>query len=186
MRHWAFVLAATVFAVVLIGQSPYQKWLDEDVTYIITSTERQAFQQLHTDVEREKFIRYFWARRNPNPGQAQNPVAENPFKEEHYRRIEYANERFAAGIPGWRTDRGRIYIVLGPPDEIDSHPSGGRYERPAEEGGGKIFTYPFEQWIYSWPNPDGRMTFEFVDVTRTGEYRLAADRGEKQVRPSRP
>ena len=101
------------------------------VAYIITDEERQAFKRLQTDEEREQFIEQFWLRRDPTPD-----TVENEFKEEHYRRIAYANEHFASGIPGWKTDRGRIYIVFGPPDEIDSHPSGGTYERPIEEGGG--------------------------------------------------
>ena len=98
----------------------YKKWLDEDVIYIITPEERQAFMQLSNDEERDNFIEAFWQRRDPTPD-----TPENEFKEEHYRRIEYANEHFAAGIPGWKTDRGRIYIIYGQPDEIDSHPSGG-------------------------------------------------------------
>ena len=110
--------------------TPYKKWLDEDVTYIITPEERSAFLRLQTNEEREQFIEQFWLRRNPDPDSP-----ENTFKEEHYRRIAYANEHYASGIPGWKTDRGRIYIMWGPPDEVDSHPSGGSYERPADEGG---------------------------------------------------
>ena len=98
----------------------YKKWLDEDVVYIISDEERKAFKQLSNDEERDQFIEAFWQRRDPTPD-----TEENEFKEEHYRRIEYANEHFAAGIPGWKTDRGRIYITWGPPDEIDTHPSGG-------------------------------------------------------------
>src|SRR6516165_9044816 len=119
----------------------YKKWLDEDVVYIISDEERKAFRQLSNDEERDQFIEAFWQRRNPNPDSENNE-----YKEEHYRRIEYANEHFAAGIPGWKSDRGRIYIMYGKPDEIDSHPSGGFYERPAEEGGGSTSTYPFETW----------------------------------------
>src|SRR6185312_6265435 len=111
--------------------TPYRKWLNEDVAYIITDEERQAFKRLQTDEEREQFIEQFWLRRDPTPD-----TAENEFKEEHYRRIAYSNERYASGIPGWKTDRGRIYITFGPPDENDSHSSGGSYERPIEEGGG--------------------------------------------------
>jgi len=107
--------------------TPYKKWLDEDVTYIITPEERSAFLRLQTNEEREQFIEQFWLRRNPDPDSP-----ENTFKEEHYRRIAYTNEHYASGIPGWKTDRGRIYIMWGPPDEVDSHPSGGSYERPAD------------------------------------------------------
>jgi len=101
-------------------ESPYRKWLNEDVSYIITDEERAAFRRLQTDEEREQFIENFWLRRDPTPD-----TVENEFKEEHYRRIAYANEHFPSGIPGWKTDRGRIYIVYGPPDEIDDHSSAG-------------------------------------------------------------
>ena len=118
-------------------ESPYKKWLNEEVPYIITNEERASFKKFTTDDEREQFIENFWERRNPNPGSP-----ENEFKEEYYRRIAYANEHYASGIQGWRTDRGRIYIMYGPPDENDSHPSGGTYLRPQEEGGGETSTYP--------------------------------------------
>jgi GWxTD domain-containing protein len=98
-------------------ETPYRKWLNEDVAYIITDEERAAFKRLQTDEEREQFIEQFWLRRDPTPD-----TVENEFKEEHYRRIAYANENFASGIPGWKTDRGRIYITYGPPDEKESHP----------------------------------------------------------------
>ena len=123
----------------------YRKWLDEDVRWIISDDERKAFMQLSNDEERDQFIEAFWQRRNPNPDSE-----ENEFKEEHYARIAYANDHFAAGIPGWKTDRGRIYIVYGKPDEIDAHPSGGTYDRPMEEGGGTTSTYPFEDWRYRY------------------------------------
>ena len=118
-------------------EGPYRKWLNEDVGYIITDEERQAFKRLQTDDEKQQFIEQFWLRRDPTPD-----TAENEYREEHYRRIAYANERYASGIPGWKTDRGRIYITFGPPAEIESHPSGGTYERPYEEGGGTTSTYP--------------------------------------------
>jgi GWxTD domain-containing protein len=157
--------------------SPYKKWLDEDVVYIITPEERSAFLHLSTNEEREQFIEQFWQRRNPDPDSP-----ENTFKEEHYRRIAYANEHFASGIPGWKTDRGRIYIMWGPPDEIDSHPSGGTYERPAEEGGGETTTYPFEDWRYRYLEGMGEnVELEFVDPTMTGEYHLTMDPSEKDA-----
>jgi GWxTD domain-containing protein len=156
---------------------PYKKWLNEDVVYIITDEEKQAFKRLNTDEEREQFVEQFWLRRDPTPD-----TEENEFKEEHYRRIAYANERFASGIPGWKTDRGRIYITFGPPDEIESHPSGGTYERPPEEGGGTTSTYPFEQWRYRWIEGIGtNIILEFVDPTMTGEYRLTMDPSEKDA-----
>ena len=158
-------------------ETPYKKWLNEDVVYIITDEERQAFKRLQTDEEREQFIEQFWLRRDPTPD-----TVENEFKEEHYRRIAYANERFASGIPGWKTDRGRIYIMYGPPDEIESHPSGGSYERPMEEGGGETSTYPFEQWRYRYIDGIGNnIIIEFVDPTMSGEYHMTMDPSEKDA-----
>ncbi|MGC1998542.1 MAG: GWxTD domain-containing protein, partial [Candidatus Acidiferrales bacterium] len=108
--------------------------------------------------------------------------AENTFKEEHYRRIAYTNEHFSSGIPGWKTDRGRIYIMWGPPDEIQSHPSGGSYDRPAEEGGGETSTYPFEDWRYRYLEGIGEnVELEFVDPTMSGEYHLTMDPSEKDA-----
>jgi GWxTD domain-containing protein len=158
-------------------ESPYKKWLNEEVPYIITSEERASFKKLTTDDEREQFIESFWERRNPNPGSP-----ENEFKEEYYRRIAYANEHYASGIQGWRTDRGRIYIMYGPADEVDSHPSGGSYLRPQEEGGGETATYPFEQWRYRYIDGIGtNIILEFVDPTMSGEYHLTMDPGEKDA-----
>jgi GWxTD domain-containing protein len=158
-------------------ETPYRKWLNEDVSYIITDEERTAFKRMSTDEEREQFIEQFWLRRDPTPDSQ-----ENEFKEEHYRRIAYSNERYASGIPGWKTDRGRIYIAFGPPDEIESHPSGGTYERPIEEGGGTTSTYPFEKWRYRWIEGIGTdVNIEFVDPTMTGEYRMTMDPSEKDA-----
>jgi len=158
-------------------ETPYKKWLSEEVPYIITDQERAAFKKLATDDERESFIETFWERRNPNP-----TSPENEFKEEYYRRIAYANEHYASGIPGWKTDRGRIYIMYGPADEVDSHPSGGSYERPDSEGGGETSTYPFEQWRYRYIDGIGtNIILEFVDTTMTGEFHLTMDPGEKDA-----
>ena len=155
----------------------YKKWLDEDVRWIITDEERQAFKQLSNDEERDQFIEAFWARRDPTPD-----TPENEFKEEHYRRIAYANEHFAAGIPGWKTDRGRMYIMYGPADEIESHPSGGTYDRPMEEGGGTTSTYPFEQWRYRYLEGIGQeVIIEFVDTCMCGDYHMTIDRSEKDA-----
>ena len=157
--------------------TPYKKWLEEDVSYIIMPEERSAFLKLSTNEEREQFIEQFWLRRDPTPD-----TVENEFKEEHYRRIAYANEHYASGIPGWKTDRGRIYIMWGPPDEIESHPSGGSYERPPEEGGGQTSTYPFEKWRYRYLEGIGEdINLEFVDTTMTGEYHLSMDPSEKDA-----
>jgi GWxTD domain-containing protein len=156
---------------------PYRKWLTEDVGYIITDEERQAFKRMETDDERQSFIENFWLRRDPTPD-----TAENEYKEEHYRRIAYANERYASGIPGWKADRGRIYITFGPPAEIESHPSGGSYQRPYEEGGGTTSTFPFEIWRYRYIEGIGNdVMIEFVDKTMTGEYRMTMDPSEKDA-----
>jgi GWxTD domain-containing protein len=155
----------------------YKKWLDEDVRWIITDEERSAFKQLSNDEERDQFIEAFWQRRDPTPD-----TIENEFKEEHYRRIAYANEHFAAGIPGWKTDRGRMYIMYGPADEIEAHPSGGSYERPMEEGGGETSTYPFEDWRYRYLEGIGQeVIIEFVDTCMCGDYHMTMDRSEKDA-----
>ncbi|HUO14975.1 MAG TPA: GWxTD domain-containing protein [Verrucomicrobiae bacterium] len=158
-------------------KGPYKKWLDEDVAWIITDEERAAFKQLSNDEERDNFIEAFWQRRDPTPD-----TEENEYKEEHYRRIAYANEHFAAGIPGWKTDRGRIYIIYGPADEVESHPSGGTYERPMEEGGGETSTFPFEDWRYRYIEGIGQeVIIEFVDPCMCGEYHMTMDRSEKDA-----
>src|SRR5258706_8798894 len=157
--------------------SGFRTWIEQDVAYIITGPEREAFHRLQNDEEREQFIEQFWLRRDPTPD-----TAENEFKEEHYRRIAYANERYASGIPGWKTDRGRIYITFGPADEIESHPSGGSYQRPIEEGGGETSTYPFEKWRYRYIDGIGNdVNIEFVDPTMSGEYRMTMDPSEKDA-----
>ena len=158
-------------------ETPWKKWLNEDVSYIITDEERKAFKQFATDEEREQFVEQFWLRRDPTPDSV-----ENEYKEEHYRRIAYANEHYASGIPGWKSDRGRIYITFGPADEIDSHPSGGSYQRPTAEGGGETSTYPFEDWRYRYIEGIGNdVNIEFVDPTMTGEYRMTMDPSEKDA-----
>jgi len=155
----------------------YRKWLDEDVRWIITDEEKSAFMQLSNDEERDQFIEAFWQRRDPTPD-----TEENEFKEEHYRRIAYANEHYPAGIPGWKTDRGRMYIVFGPADEIESHPSGGSYERPMEEGGGETSTFPFETWRYRYLEGIGQEVIaEFVDTCMCGDYHMTMDRSEKDA-----
>src|SRR5580693_2190581 len=155
----------------------YKKWLNEDVVWIISDQERAAFKQLSNDEERDNFIEAFWQRRDPTPD-----TEENEYKEEHYRRIAYANEHFAAGIPGWKSDRGRIYIMYGPADEVDSHPSGGTYERPMEEGGGETSTFPFEDWRYRYLEGIGQeVIIEFVDTCMCGDYHMTLDRSEKDA-----
>jgi GWxTD domain-containing protein len=158
-------------------KSVYQKWLNEDVNYIITDEERKAFKTLKTDEERDQFIEQFWLRRDPDPD-----TNENEYKEQYYERIQYANEKYASGIPGWKTDRGRIYIMFGKPDEIESHPAGGPYERPSYHGGGSTSTYPFEIWWYRYIEGIGSdIEIEFVDPSGSGEYRIARSPDEKDA-----
>jgi GWxTD domain-containing protein len=157
--------------------TPYKQWLSEDVVYIISPEERQSFLQLETNEEREQAIEQFWLRRSSNPD-----LPENDFKEEHYRRIAYANEHFASGVPGWKTDRGRMYIMWGPADEVESHPTGGTYDRPMDEGGGSTTTYPWETWRYRYMEGIGEnVIWEFVDPSGSGEYHLTMDPGEKDA-----
>src|SRR6266567_379133 len=157
--------------------SAYKQWLTEDVTYFISPEERNAFLQLDTNEEREQFIEQFWLRRSSNPD-----LPENDFKEEHYRRIAYANEHFASGIPGWKTDRGRMYIMWGPADEVESHPTGGTYDRPMEEGGGSTSTYPWETWRWRYLEGIGEnIILEFVDPSGSGEYHMTMDPSEKDA-----
>ncbi len=157
--------------------SPYKKWLDEEVRWIISDEERTAFKRLQTDDEKQAFIEQFWLRRDPTPD-----TEENEFKEEHYRRIAWANDRFASGIPGWKTDRGQIYIKFGPPDENDSHTSGGPGERPIEEGGGETTFFPYEIWRYRYLECCGSdVQIEFVDPSMTNEYHITMDPSEKDA-----
>jgi GWxTD domain-containing protein len=155
----------------------YKDWLEKDVAYIITDEERKAFKKLETDDEREHFIEEFWRRRDPDPD-----TDENEYREEYYERIAYANEHYASGIPGWKTDRGRIYIMYGKPDELETHPSGGSYNRETYEGGGSTSTYPFERWFYRYlPGVGSGIEIEFVDPTGSGEYRIARNPDEKDA-----
>ncbi|MCA1591189.1 MAG: GWxTD domain-containing protein [Acidobacteria bacterium] len=155
----------------------YKEWLEKDVAYIITDAEKNAFKKLVTDDEREQFIEAFWRKRDPDPD-----TDENEYKEEYYERIAYANEHFASGIPGWKSDRGRIYIMFGPPHEKETHPAGGQYDRPSYEGGGQTSTYPFETWFYRYlPGVGSGIEIEFVDPTGTGEYRIARSPNEKDA-----
>jgi GWxTD domain-containing protein len=155
----------------------FKTWLDQDVSYIISDEERKAFKSLSNDEEREAFIENFWLRRNPNPDSP-----DNEFRDEHYRRIQYANDHFAAGKPGWKTDRGHMYISFGKPDSIESHPSGGAYNRPIEEGGGETSTFPFETWHYRYLEGVGdNVDIEFVDTCQCGDYHFTIDRSEKDA-----
>jgi GWxTD domain-containing protein len=155
----------------------FAKWLSEDVAYIITDEERAVFRSLTTPAEKEQFIEQFWFRRDPDP-----LTTENEFKEEHYRRIAYANERFSSGCPGWMSDRGRVYVIHGPPAEVEAYPMGGVISRPMSEGGGSTTAFPFEIWRYRHIEGVGDdVLLEFVDASMTGEYRLAHDPDEKDA-----
>ncbi len=159
------------------SQDYFRKWLNEDVIYIITEDERAVFEALTNEAEKEQFIEQFWYRRDSD---LRTPI--NEFKEEHYRRIAYANERFHSGKSGWKSDRGRIYIIHGPPDEIEDFGGGGQYVRESYEGGGTTTVHPFERWRYRKIDGLGSgITLEFVDESRTGEYRLALNPDEKDA-----
>jgi len=154
-------------------ETPYKKWLSEEVPYIITGAERAAFKKLATDAEREAFIENFWERRNPNPGSP-----ENEFKEEYYRRIAYANNHYACGIRGWKTDRGRIYILYGPPDQKKSYPVGsGAHD---STGVAESARYPFEQWFYrDFDGQGSNRVLVFIDPTNSDDYYLMLDPQQK-------
>lgn len=159
------------------GGNYLRKWTQDEVPYIINSEEEDAFKKLKTDEEREQFIEQFWLRRDPSP-----ETFDNEYREEYYRRIVQANEKFTSGIPGWKTDRGRIYIMHGPPDEVETHAMGGTYIRDIEEGGGRTNTFPFERWRYR--NVEGmgnNIILEFVDSSMSGEYRLEFDPSAKDA-----
>jgi GWxTD domain-containing protein len=152
-------------------------WPNKDVTLIITPEERRAYEKLKTNEERENFIAEFWRRRDPTPD-----TEENEYRQAYYERIAYANEHFSSGTPGWLTDRGRIYVKWGKPDEVESHPAGGPYERMSYEGSGSTTTYAFERWFYRYlPGVRSGVEIEFVDPTGSGEYRIARNPFEKEV-----
>lgn len=150
----------------------HRRWLEEEVIYIISEKEKDVFLSLKSEEERERFIQAFWRRRDPTP---ETPV--NEFREEHYRRLAYANEHFFEGKPGWKTDRGRVYIMFGPPDFVETNPSGGRGflfgpAAPTAE-------FPSEVWTYLYlPGVKarfGRVEFIFVNYYNSGSYELTFD-----------
>jgi GWxTD domain-containing protein len=161
-----------------IKQEPakaFKEWI-EDVEPIIRPEELKAWNKLQTDEEREQFIGEFWRLRDPDPD-----TEENEYREGYYERVEYANEHFSSGIAGVKTDRGRIYLRFGKPDEVESHPAGGTYNREPSEGGGSTSTYPFERWWYRHLPGRSDVPIEFVDPTSTGEYRIARNPFEKEA-----
>jgi len=157
-------------------KTAYKEWI-ENVGIILTQSERDAWTKLGSDDEREQFIKMVWDSRDPDPD-----TEENEFKDQFYERVAYANEHFSSGKAGRLTDRGRIYIKFGKPDDVESHPAGGTYDRPYYEGGGTTSTYPFEKWFYRYvPNVGSGIELEFVDPTGSGEFRLARNPDEKDA-----
>ena len=155
----------------------YDKWLNEDVVYIITDDERSVFSKLRTPEEKDAFIEEFWRRRSSTPNRDTNE-----FREEHYRRIAHANAKFGSGIPGWKTDRGRIYIMFGEPAEIEDHAGGENYVRKPYEGGGRTAVYPFQMWRYRYLEGIGDdVEIEFVDQSWTGLYKMAMNPWDKDM-----
>ena len=174
------IFTSGVFAQRLNPEEPedyYRKWLEEDVVYLISKEERSVFLKLTNDEERENFVEQFWRRRDPDPS-----TQLNEFKEEHYRRIAYANDNFKSGVDGWTTDRGRIYIMFGPPNEREAFVSGGPHQRPITEGGGITNNYPWEKWFYRHiPGIGSGIEIEFVDPTLSGKYQIALRKSEKDA-----
>jgi GWxTD domain-containing protein len=135
----------------------YEQWLNE-VTYIITMAEKEVFLHLETNKEKDLFIREFWRQRDPTPG-----TPSNEFKEEHYQRFQFANETFGrlSTLKGWQTDRGRMYIILGSPYQVEKIHT--------------IQTYPIEIWYYHGdPNLGQPTVFRLLFFRRggAGDYEL--------------
>jgi GWxTD domain-containing protein len=144
----------------------FKAWLDEDVVWIITEEERAAYKLLKNDEERDQFVEAFWARRNPTPD-----TFENEYKVEHYHRIADANDHFNTRIPGWKTDRGRIYIVYGPPDKIESYPSGRTKDETPK--GEEPSLDPEEVWHYRYLEGVGMdVVINFIDACGCDEYQM--------------
>lgn len=170
------IFAISLFCSVLHAQMPgktdnnsirpkVKDWIKKDVLYIVTESEKEAFLKLENDTDRETFIENFWLRRDPDPD-----TELNEFREEHYERIAFANENFTAGLPGWRTDRGRTYIVLGKPDKIEKGKA--TFEN--------LENVPFEKWFYNYAIGFGNnIEIIFLDPTETGEFRFMKEKREK-------
>jgi GWxTD domain-containing protein len=130
------------------GKEQYRRWVREDVAYIISTDERFAFTALESEAACDAFIERFWAQRGA------------AFRQEHARRLAYVNKHYSAAVPGWRTDRGRIYILYGPPDRIESHP-------------GSQESVAIEKWNYRHlPSIGDNITIEFIDRAGDGDYRM--------------
>jgi len=150
----------------------HKKWLDEEVIYIISKNEKDVFKSLATFEQRDEFIRKFWERRDPTP---RTPF--NEFKEEHYRRIEFVNRQYFEGTAGWRSDRGRVYIMFGPPDFFETNPGGGRgflfgVSGPTAEFPSEVWTY---RYIPGLKMRQTRIDFTFVNYYNSGKYQLVSN-----------
>jgi len=159
----------------------YKTWLEQDVRWIITDQERKAFKMLHNDEERDSFVEAFWARRDPTPDTFQNE-----FKVEHYERMDYANKNFGfEDTPGWRSDRGRMYVMYGKPDEIQKYlPGDTRSEASGQEddSASKVVGLPTEVWSYRYLEGVGMdVVLEFVDPCGCGRYQMTLDPASKDV-----
>ncbi len=147
------------------GQTRFETWLDQDASGLATAPERALFKTLRTPADRQRFIDEFWLRRDPTPN-----TIENERQEEHYERILYSNEHFACALQGWQTDRGKIYIRYGPPDEV---------ERPAAKDTGGV---PTEIWRYRFLEAAGEATrLDFVDTAKDGLFPLTKDEAARFI-----
>ncbi|MDX1384548.1 MAG: GWxTD domain-containing protein [Thermoanaerobaculia bacterium] len=139
-----------------------QRWVDDYVRYIITEEEERIFEALPTAQQKLAFIERFWEIRDPTPG-----TALNEYRREHLERFAIATQRFHAGRPGWLTDRGRVYIILGPPHQLQRNPTGrDGYERASE-----VWTYN----LPDHPSLPGVLDLSFVDFQGTGDFELVSD-----------
>lgn len=153
-----------------------QQFLDY-MSYIILPVERKIFLEMPPE-DRGEFIRDFWARRDPDPS-----TPENEYRTIFYNRLAIADQAYRVGKPGWKTDRGRIYILLGPPTNVITKSMGGNPqfrpklmpEAPLEEG--TVTEKPTEIWIYDQYTDwfTGPLRLVFVDYYHTGDYQLTAN-----------
>lgn len=161
----------------------YRTWLDEDVRWIISPEERSAFLKMVNNEERDQFITQFWSRR------ADVSVGgEQDFKAKYYGRIAYANQHFAGDMPGWQTDRGRIFILYGRPDSIDSHPSATSTSKPYEVWHYRVIqeaaTVAMTEPVLDKPEPLMKkdVDFRFVDTCSCGSYKLLESLEKQDVK----
>jgi GWxTD domain-containing protein len=147
------------------NRKTFEKWLQTDALYLITGNEKEVALTLKTEVEQERFVESFWQRRDPQP-----ETEINEFREEYYERIAYANEHFASGIPGWKTDRGKIYILYGKPERTEKGRAG------FEENENVLY----EKWFYKQITGGGaNLQLTFIDPIETKEFRLTKDKRDE-------